>query len=361
MDKEIKQYPWLSVIIPVYNAERYIKECIDSVLIQSFSDFELIIIDDGSNDKTGIICKDYAHKDERIRYFSKENGGSIQARVFGVERSSGDYFTFCDADDYYASDHAFETIYNEISNRDCDVLQFCYIKKFNHLTKKSNLNSKDFSDGDEFYNNEYPKLLCSFWEKARLTPNVWNKVYKKELKDSLPSYDSFERIFWGDDLIMNLFLLERCRSALFIPDYLYIYRQFSGGTGKFSNHTMHDLNRIKAYQLEFIDRFQGKRKEDIINTCFMEIAGWFFSYVKQGLNIVGETKTKNLIAESLELSNFKLAREYYLNNPHSSNKWVELLKCADADEYIRKAKEENAEKNIISRFVSILKWLYKSI
>ena len=361
MIDDANKKPWLSVIVPVYNAEKYLEECVNSILSQSFPDFELIIIDDGSNDRSGFICRNYMQKDKRIKYYLKENGGSIRARVFGVEHSSGMYFTFCDADDYYASDRAFETIYDEIVKNNCDVLQFCYIKKFNHLTKKCSIKPRSFVDCDDFYNVEYPKLLCSFWESAKLTTNVWNKVYKKELKANLPSHDSFERIFWGDDLIMNLYLLEQCRSILFIPDYLYIYRQFSGGTGQFSNRTMHDLNKIKKYQLQFINRYQGNKKGSIISTCFMEIAGWLFSYAKQGLSVVGEIKTKKLIAESLELSCFVVAREYFLNNSHVNNKWVDLLKLADADEYIRKAKEENSEKNIKNRLISILKLIYKSI
>ena len=353
--------PWLSIIVPVYNAEKYITKCIDSILMQSFSDFELILVDDGSNDTSGSICRKYAQKDERIRYYLKENGGCIQARVFGVERSIGDYFTFCDADDYYASSSAFQTIHDEMVKEDCDILQFCYVKKFNHLVKKESISSKYFANHQKYYNNEYPKLLCSHWKEATLTTTAWNKVYNGRLKANLPPYDSFERIFWGEDLILNLYLLEDCQSALFIPDHLYIYRQFSGGTSQFNERTMHDLNRIKEYQLEYIDRYQGNRKEEIINICFMETVGWFFSYIKEGLDIVGEEKTKELINESFELSSFKKTSEYYLSNSQPDNELITLFKHADADEYISKARAENAKKNIKNDLVSILKRIYKSI
>ena len=360
MNNEIKK-PWLSVIVPVYNAEKYIVKCINSVLAQSFSDFELILVDDGSKDASGSICRQYAQKDERVRYYLKENGGSIQARVFGAEQSTGYYFTFCDADDYYASKHAFETMHNEMNNENHSILQFNYIKKFNHLYKKVNISSRYYADFDSYYNNEYPKLLCSIWKEARLTTNVTNKIYREELKKDLPSYDSFGHIFWGDDLIMNLYLLEHCRSVLFIPDYLFIYRQFSGGTSRFNERTMHDLNRIKEYQLQYIDRYEGNRKDDIISVCFMEMVGWFFSFIKQGLSIVGEERMKELINESLELPSFKKAREYYLSNPQIDNELITLFKHVDADEYISKAKAENTKKNIKNDLVSILKRIYKSI
>lgn len=355
------QKPWLSVIVPVYNADKYITECIDSILMQSFSDFELIIVDDGSKDASGSICKTYAQKDKRIKYYLKENGGSLQARIFGVEQSSGDYFTFCDADDYYTSKNAFQIMYDEIQKEDCDLLQFCYIKKFNHLTTRYNPGPRSFADFDRFYNNEYPKLLCSHWKEAVLTTNVWSKVYKKELKNSLPPYEKIERVFWGDDLILNLYLLDCCKSVLFIPEYLYVYRQFSGGTNRFNDHTMNDLNKIKEYQLEYIDRYQGNRKEEIISICFNEITGWFFSFVREGLNVVGEARTKELIRESFELPSFKKAKEYYLENPQTDNELISLFRSADVDEYIRRANQENSKKDIKSDLMSILKGIYKSI
>lgn len=351
----------ISVIVPIYNADKYIAKCIDSILMQSFSDFELILVDDGSTDLSGSVCRNYVQKDNRIRYFLKENGGSIQARVFGIEQSVGDYFTFCDADDYYASSHAFETMYSEIKKSDCSVLQFNYIKKFNHLFKKVNISPRYYANYDRYYNNEYPKLLCSHWKEARLTTNVTNKVYKKELKKDLPPYDSFERIFWGDDLIMNLYLLKYCKSIMFIPDHLFIYRQFSGGTSRFNERTMRDLNKIKEYQLQYIDLYQGKRKEEIINICFMETVGWFFLYIKQGLSIVGEERTKKLINESFKFSSFKKAREYYLNNPRVDSELVTLFKMADADKYIIKAKQDGSKQNIKDSLLSILKQIYKSI
>lgn len=353
--------PWLSIIVPVYNAAKYIEKCIHSILIQSFSNFELILVDDGSTDASGSICRNYAQKDNRVKYFLKENGGSIQARAFGVERSVGDYFTFCDADDYYASANVFEKIYEEISKEDCDILQFNYIKKYNHLINRVNLSTRYLADRERFYNTEYPKLLCSHWGEAKLTTNVWNKVYSKKLKTRLPSYGDFERVFWGDDLIMNLYLLEECESVLFVSDYLYIYRQFSGGTSKFTERTMRDLDMIKKYQLQFIERYRGSRKKEIVNTCFMETAGWFLSFIKQGLNSVGEEHMKELINETLQLLSFQKARHYFMNETTANSEPVTLLKLADAEKYIEKAKQDNSKKNVKDAFVSILKKIYKSI
>ena len=91
--------PVFSVIIPVYKVEKYISRCIESVLKQSFSDFELLLVNDGSPDKSGIICDEYAKKDQRIKVFHKENGGVSSARNIGIKNACGKYIVFIDSDD----------------------------------------------------------------------------------------------------------------------------------------------------------------------------------------------------------------------------------------------------------------------
>lgn len=96
--------PKISVIVPVYKVEKYLRACIDSILAQTFTDFELILIDDGSPDNCGAICDEYAEKDARIRVFHKENGGVSSARNLGIERSRGEWIAFVDSDDWVESD-----------------------------------------------------------------------------------------------------------------------------------------------------------------------------------------------------------------------------------------------------------------
>lgn len=94
----------ISIIVPVYNAEQYLHRCIDSILAQSYTDFELLLIDDGSKDASGDICDEYAAKGTRVRVFHKENGGVSSARNLGLDNAQGEYITFCDADDYVSED-----------------------------------------------------------------------------------------------------------------------------------------------------------------------------------------------------------------------------------------------------------------
>ena len=94
----------ISIIVPIYNAEQFLHRCIDSILAQSYTGFELLLINDGSKDASGAICDAYAAKDSRVRVFHKENGGVSSARNLGLDNAQGEYITFCDADDYVAPD-----------------------------------------------------------------------------------------------------------------------------------------------------------------------------------------------------------------------------------------------------------------
>ena len=111
--------PKISVIVPVYNAEKYLHRCIDSILLQTFTDFELLLINDGSNDGSGTICDEYAAKDNRVRVFHKENGGASSARNLGMDNAQGEWVTFVDADDYVLPSYL--ATYIEISTANVDM------------------------------------------------------------------------------------------------------------------------------------------------------------------------------------------------------------------------------------------------
>ena len=132
----------VSIIVPVYQVETYLRQCIDSILAQTFTDFELILVDDGSKDKSGEICEEYAGKDGRVRVIHKENGGLSDARNAGLEQAAGEYFMFVDSDDYIAPT-MIERLYNSIQSESADIAacNFCYV-----FDKKE---KKDFSTAME--------------------------------------------------------------------------------------------------------------------------------------------------------------------------------------------------------------------
>lgn len=270
--KQRKQNPWLSVIIPIYNAEKYLDDCLLSIARQDFKDYEVILIDDGSTDDSEKICNFYTKKDERFKYFKIKNSGSYVARIKGIQKTKGNYFTFCDSDDFY-NRQAFSIIYDNLKNSKAEVLEFGYLKKFNHIKKRVRYcESKLLINQDDFIANEYPKLLCSRWENSHIDMLLWNKVYKHNLKDKIMATDD-DRVFFGDDQILNLQLLENCNSILIIPNYLYFYRQGSGFTNKYSKNTLKDINTIKEWQLRFINRGEYQKEELLYKNLFGELAG----------------------------------------------------------------------------------------
>lgn len=119
--------PKLSVIVPIYKAEKYLCRCVDSLLMQTFRDFEVLLVDDGSPDQSGVICDKYIRCDSRVRVFHKENGGVSSARNLGIDKARGDYLTFIDADDWIDVD-CFEKSFYIINCNNLDILQYSYKK-----------------------------------------------------------------------------------------------------------------------------------------------------------------------------------------------------------------------------------------
>ena len=118
----------ISIIVPVYNVEKYLRECLDSIMSQTYQNFECLLINDGSPDHSADICREYVEKDSRFRYFEKENGGVSSARNLGIEHSKGEYITFIDSDDWVESDYV-ETLYDELIKENADIAVSTY-KRF---------------------------------------------------------------------------------------------------------------------------------------------------------------------------------------------------------------------------------------
>lgn len=195
----------ISVIIPVYNARDYLIRCVDSVLAQTFKDFELILVDDGSTDNSGIICDELAKKDYRIRVIHKKNGGANQARYYGVQKSNSQWVTFVDADDTIKP-RALDLLYSMHEGADI-VVGFINVpqKPIKPVTKDKCI--------DELLGGQgYPS--CP-------TAKLFNK--------SLLSFDVFnfsKEIVMGEDLIMNLRILLKTKlSPRFLYKQIYVYNR----------------------------------------------------------------------------------------------------------------------------------------
>ena len=119
----------ISIVIPIYNVENYLRQCLDSIVAQTYQNFECLLINDGSPDHSADICREYVSKDSRFRYFEKENGGVSSARNLGLEHSKGEYITFIDSDDWVDSDYL-EVLYTTLLEEGADITVSTY-KQFN--------------------------------------------------------------------------------------------------------------------------------------------------------------------------------------------------------------------------------------
>lgn len=213
--------PIVSIIIPVYNVAEFLPRCIESVLSQTFNNFELILVDDGSSDKSGSICDEYASKDERIRVFHNENGGAGAARKFGVQQSLGTWIEFVDGDDTIPSD-SLEKLYQIAEPGDYDIVVG---------TLNLNNNSKFVHKISGAVNKvEYIKALLL--NETSIGPVA--KLYKSSLFRSL-QWNTPKEIKNNEDLLMLVSLATKV-SNVYISStllaYNYLYREGSASKSK---------------------------------------------------------------------------------------------------------------------------------
>ena len=207
--------PEISVIVPVYNVEKYIPRCLDSLLGQTFDNIEILLVDDGSKDSSGDICDEYAARDERIKVFHKQNGGVSSARNTGLDNASGKYVMFCDPDDY-AEPTWCEKLHEAIEESG----GFFACCGYNQINISKNT-SRIITINSEFDRPNNISLLSLYI--SNLTYPVWNKIYNKELiYYNNMRYD--ETISIGEDLIFVLnYLKIKINDISFIPNPLYNY------------------------------------------------------------------------------------------------------------------------------------------
>lgn len=208
----------ISVIVPVYNAEKYIGRSIESVLSQTFDNFEIVIIDDGSTDKSGEICDFYAQKDSRVRVIHKENGGGSLARKIGIDEARGRYIMFMDSDDAFVKS-AFENAHQTIKEQDVDIVQFGYYKT------DSVENDMPVGSGEVKTFDGRDALLQIMTKKSpNLFSNLlWCKIYKAEIVKK-PKYNTTIRTNNDVPVIARVFYYAEKVATLDMPLYYYVQR-----------------------------------------------------------------------------------------------------------------------------------------
>ena len=261
--------PELSVIVPVYKVEAYLQECIDSILDQTFPDFELILIDDGSPDRCPEICDEAARKDPRIRVIHQKNGGLSAARNAGIEAAQGAWLSFIDSDDYLTPDY-YETLYGAVqrANADCALCGVEYVDEQKNVLEEMRA---EVPDG-VFSGQQILDQCVQKWESPYIV--VWNKLYRREVFDTL----RFPVGKLNEDLFVLVPTLEKIQTMVCVPKRMYCYRQRAGSIMN-SQMTSRNLDQGWGYYQCFQYFYEHGMKDLLASAesrIFTNVAGVYY-------------------------------------------------------------------------------------
>ncbi len=258
----------VSVIVPVYNVEKYLKKCLDSLISQTFMDIEIILVDDGSKDNSGIICDEYAKKDERIKVFHKQNEGLSLTRKFGVEKAVGEYIAFIDSDDYAENNFLYE-MYSAIKENDADIAECDYTVFSEKMRRRKFLyNAPCVKEREDFLNDIVKKTII-YGETAII---VWNKIYKREYITSLVKNYGVSPL---EDYIFNIQYYVGVNKYVYINNSLINYRQVQNSLSKSYNpKTYSILKQVWEQKLNFMKNVGLNDNE-----CIELSNQWYIKYV----------------------------------------------------------------------------------
>ena len=244
----------VSVVVPIYNAGKKLEKCIKSILNQTFTNFELILVNDGSTDNSINICKKYELKDNRVRVIDKKNEGSIATRNRGVMEASGDYIMFVDADDYIATT-AIEKLYIDAKDKNLDIIVCNTYKVLGYRAIIKQINNSHYFKNDKIYegNDIKDKLAEAYLHGHPFPASIHSKLYKRELLLSSGKY--LDRIkFLGDDMYYNLEMFLKAKKVKVIREPLYYYRT-GGFTSRYMPHHFYDIVNGYEIQKEVIEEY----------------------------------------------------------------------------------------------------------
>lgn len=338
----------ISVIVPMYNAGGFIKKCVESILNQTYRNFELLIINDGSTDKSWEICNKF--KGERIRIINQENAGCEYARLTGIKQSKGEYICFVDADDWIAKDYL-EKLIIPAEKYDVDIVCINYYRvldKYGLIKFKCQQNNvfqegllgEDILDG---FNNiyVYNRLFAN---------NVWGKLYKATIID----VDSISPagVFYGEDLLFNLRVTYNIKSCYLISIYKYYYRYGGYTITNYSRYWNDNIKLYYAIKKIALER-HNEELQNILNYSLASIFYWVIIYSYKFIH-VSEFEIRGFISS---VFNSDIYAEMNINCGFNLI-FMEAVRDKDIDKIIRLVKQDRSS-NLLSYRHKILRFLFK--
>lgn len=268
--------PKLSIVVPVYNAEQYLNQCLDSILAQSFTDFELILVDDGSGDQSGVICDQYACMDSRVLVIHTENQGVVTARRTGVSRAQGEYTAFVDSDDWLDRDF-YRCIFEEGDGVNADILICSRVNRAAGCVSTTSF-APGYYDKEMLERTIFPQMIYDMGaQRYRITPTLWDKIFRTELLREV--YEGVDpHITLGEDAICTYPFIARSRSLQILENTAcYHYRE--NHISMVNQCDIRLLERVHALAVNMNQQFSGM--PEIFNSqvkCFLSYNGLYAAH-----------------------------------------------------------------------------------
>ena len=282
----------ISIIIPIYNAEKYLKKCIESIVSNKNELIEILLINDGSKDDSEEICKKYIFEDKRIKYFSRENKGCSSTRNFGIKKAKGKYIWFIDSDDYI-EENSIDQILKVLSEEENDLLIFGYynVNIFGKVLKK-NIPKK--------INNK-----LEIYEQDDIFNSPWNKIYNsKIIKENNLFFP--ENCHMGEDMSFNFKYLYFCEKIIILKKEIYNYVSTGGVTSNINKKKEIFLAFDDIYNF-YIEKEEFKILKNILKKYYKKHA-IFYSYEM----ILTSTLTEKEKLKKIKEFNIELSKRNYM-------------------------------------------------
>lgn len=261
----------ISVIVPVYNVEEYLRESLDSIVNQTFQELEIICVNDGSTDSSLEILKEYAGKDSRIKIINQENQGQGAARNNAIEIATGEYLGFVDPDDWIEPD-MYEKAYNAIKNTDLDFVEFYSVNRF--INKPSTISKTSVIPINKIYNPlDYPEFIFKRFA-------AWNKLFKTDFikRNNI----KFGKGRLAEDQIFTIKARCLANGSYFIDEALYNYRKLiNSSTRGFNLDQLNRVEMLKDLRIFFIEQGIFNQLEPYFETYFMGKLAYAYSRVPE--------------------------------------------------------------------------------
>ena len=303
----MEQMPKVSIIVPVYNVERYLRQCLDSLVDQTYQNIEIICVDDGSTDASSEILTEYALKNSKVRVIRQENSGLSVARNVGFSFATGEYVMYVDSDDWIDVCACEKAVF-KAEEHAADLVMWPYIREFPNRSAPKVI----FSEEKTFHAAECRELQrrmvgllgteLAHPENADALCTVWGKLYLRELiAQNDIHFTDLQRIGTYEDGLFNLHYLAHVKNATYIPDYLSHYRKNSGMTSKYRKELAAQWKNLFSDMRGYIEKGgYGSDFEQALNNRIS------LSIIGLGLNAVALTNRKALA----EIRNILSDKEY---------------------------------------------------